>query len=371
MAFLSGDLKDETLPERLADAIKGRRVIVYLALPAASYPAAFRAVHAVYERMGLPQEEWRVLVEKPFGRSSAEAAALNDVIDATLGEAAIYRVDHYIQKESVQNMLAYRFSNELFGMIGNPKILSSLSVTLLETDTIDGRGAFYDATGALNDVVQNHVLQMLAAATMPAPQLFSADAMRAARTDLFSRLRLADSGHLRARYEGYPSTAGVAADSTTETYVRLMAFIDHPDWNDVPIILEAGKGLSEKTGGVRFSLQQSKGRICFDETCDHENTFEFLVAPEEKAALTVWGKKPGLHNELMPQHLSFSFSGPSGVVDRAYDRVLYDAWKNDASRFVVREEAAASWKFIDAARAALKATPLITYPVGTHPDVVS
>ncbi len=373
ISFISGDVRDETLPTRLAEALNGERTIFYLALSSDLYGDALACIAAIQKTGGMPDGSIRVAMEKPFGHNTEEALALDQTIDATVGEKNVFRVDHYIQKESVQNILAYRFSNELFSGIWNERATSSIHVFLHEAQVVTGRGEFYDVTGVLNDVIQNHLLQMLAAATMDNPGHFSAEKVHEARTDLFSRLRVVSHGLVRAQYAGYRSTPGVREASETETYARIECAIDHPAWKDVPIILEAGKGLPERRSGVQMFLKQSGARICFDESCDHEDVFEFLLAPEEKTILTVWGKKPGLENQLMPHSLSSSFSDLASTpyVDRAYDRVLYDAWRDDTSRFVSREESLAAWKFVDAARAALKQTPLVIYEQGSLPPVIS
>jgi glucose-6-phosphate 1-dehydrogenase len=373
VSFVSGDVHDVVLPERLAKALSGQQSIFYLALSSTLYVGALSCIAETIKRGDMPDGSVRIAIEKPFGRNTDEAAELDDAIDRTVGEANVFRVDHYIQKESVQNILAYRFSNELFGGVWNERATARIEVFLHEAHTINGRGEFYDATGALNDVVQNHLLQMLAAATMDNPGQFSAARIHDARKDIFSRLRVAPHGLLRAQYEGYRETPGVAEGSETETFARIECFIDHPIWKDIPIILEAGKGLPERKSGVRMYLKQSGARICFDEQCDHEDVFEFLLAPEERTTLTVWGKKPGLVNALMPHSLTFSFSDVADApyVDRSYDRVLYDLWRNDPSRFVSREESLAAWAFVDAARAALNATPLVMYEQSTLPHVIS
>jgi glucose-6-phosphate 1-dehydrogenase len=369
VSFIAGDVKDEGLSERLSAALSGDRVLFYVALSSLLYVDALRVAAEVRAQTGM---KVTVLVEKPFGRSASEAAALDEAIDTTVGEESVLRVDHYIQKESVQNVLAYRFSNELFNGVWAGKAMSRIHVFLNEADLIGNRGEFYDTTGVLNDVVQNHLLVLLSAATKENPGIFTAEKTREARRKILSLLRIAPHGHTRAQYEGYRDTPGVAPGSNTETYVRLNAYIDHPDWEDVPIILEAGKGLSSREIGVRMHLRQSGSRICFDEECSHENVFEFLLAPEEKTSLTVWGKKPGLTNTLMPHTLSFSFADAieGAYVDPAYDRVLFDAWSGDLSRFVSREETRAAWAFVDEARRALEATPLRSYPKGAVPSVI-
>lgn len=372
VSFVSGDILDEELPERLARAISGQQAFFYFALPPATYADALSCVARVRQLGNIPAAQVRVFMEKPFGTNAADAQRLNRVIDETVGEASVLRVDHYIEKDSVQNILAYRFSNELFSGVWNAHATSRIHVFLHEADTAERRGAFYDATGALSDVVQNHALQMLAAATMDNPGMFSADNVRQARCDVFSRLRILPEGnHIRAQYAGYRDTPGVAAASETETYARIECFIDHPSWENVPIILEAGKGLPARESGVRMHLAPSQTRICFDEECAHENVFEFSLAPQETTTLSVWGKKPGLASALAPHALSFSLAdaGDMPYVDRAYDRVLFDAWRGDASRFVSREESLAAWAFTDAAHETLSRTPLLFYERGTMPRV--
>ncbi len=373
ISFVTGDVNDVELPALLAKALRDSEPIFYLALTPTLYDAGIQTIHATLSLLGRGSSFGRVLIEKPFGRNTEEAALLNARIDETLGEERVLRIDHYIQKESVQNILAYRFSNELLSTVWNGRSTSNVKVFILENTLITGRGEFYDATGALDDVVQNHALELLAATLMDNPKEFSAEKTRQARTAVFSKLRLTSQGNIRAQYEGYRDIPGVRRDSETETYVKLNLSFDHPEWQGVPIIIEAGKGLPLHRGGVQIGLKQSGARICFDEECSHEDTFEFLLAPEERTNLHVWGKKPGVLSALTRHSLTFSFaeSFKDVYTDRAYDRVLFDAYRNDSSRFVSREEIMAAWAFTDEARKVLVNEPLRFYKPGSLPDVLS
>ncbi|MBP9771918.1 MAG: hypothetical protein KBD16_03270 [Candidatus Pacebacteria bacterium] len=371
--FVTGDVTDDSLPQKLASVVSAGSVTLYLSLSPVLYEAGIRALHQTIGLMGDRGHDVRILIEKPFGRNTREAEMLNALIDETVGEECVFRIDHYIQKESVQNILAYRFSNELLANVWSGKATARVSAFILEDTLLSGRGDFYDATGALNDVVQNHALELLAATLMDNPNEFSAEKTRAARTEVISRLRIAPTGHTRGQYEGYRQVPGVSADSETETFVRLALLFDHPDWQGIPITIEAGKGLLGHRGGVQIGLKQAGARICFDEECSHEDVFEFLLAPEERTSLHLWGKKPGVLSALTRHSLTFSFqeSFKENYTDRAYDRVLFDAYRKDATRFVAREESMAAWRFADEARAALTATPLVVYKQGSDSSVIS
>ncbi len=313
MSFVSGDVTDVDLAGRFAGVLKSEPVIFYCALSPLLYTDALRLIEGVRLQNNL---DVRVLIEKPFGRNSVEAQKLNTVIDETVGEARVFRVDHYLYKEPLEHLVV------------EDETVSRVEVFLHEEETLGERGVFYDTTGAVADVVGNHLIEVLALLTMDRQTDASPETVRRARADMLSRIQIIPKDSIRGQYMGYRATPGVQSDSITETYVRLLVRLDHPRWKDIPVTLEAGKALPQRKGAVRIYFKDPATPY-----------FELLLAP-------------------LP-------------IDRAYDRVLHAATSGDRTRFVSRDEAMAAAGCIDRAHEVLTDIPLTVYEVGTLPRVIS
>lgn len=327
--------------------------LFYLAVPPRFYGQMFELL----AESGIAQESasgWaRILVEKPFGSDFETARALDSTLGKLFSEDQIFRIDHYLAKASVQNILAFRFSNALFEETWNAQHIDRVHVRLYERADVEHRGEFYDGIGALRDVGQNHVLQMLAMVAMENPRSWSADALCAARQALMERLRVYTPqealAHSRfAQYEGYRDTPGVDPRSPTETYFSVRAFIDNPRWEGVPFILEGGKSLSENRGEIEVWFKAPPEGVCHSiETGACQNVVTIGINPSQYVTVRLWGRKPGLHFELEPHDLRFELSSVNGVrVPQPYAKVLYDGIAGDRTLFMGTKELEASWRFI-------------------------
>ncbi len=361
LSFVAGDFQTErtyeALKERLAmleRSTSGNRVF-YLATP----PDLFTPIVKHLRRAGLVYRAdsgpWsRVIIEKPFGRDLASARALNESIADALDERQIYRIDHYLGKETVQNILVFRFANSIFEPIWNRKFIDHVQITAVETIGVEGRGRFYDATGVLRDVVQNHLLQVLALCAMEPPVSFRADDIRDRKIEVWRSLRpLAgpDVGRetVRAQYRGYRDEEGVARASRTPTYVAMRLFVDNWRWQGVPFDVRAGKKLGARLTEVAIHFQPVP--LCLFDRADAcnmtPNVLVLRIQPEEGISLRFAAKTPGegvvVSNILMRMDYREAFGVP---IAEAYERMLYDCIRGDATLFARRDGVERAWSFI-------------------------
>lgn len=326
-----------------------------------------------------PEEGWtRVLVEKPFGKDLETSQALDGLLAKLFLEEQIYRIDHYLGKDTVQNILAFRFSNTFLDPAWDARSIASITITLHEAITIEGRGAFYDGIGALRDVGQNHMLQLLALFTMDNPGEFDALSIREARARILESLETMDAqdiarSTMRAQYEGYGQEEGVASQSQTETFFRIESRLNLSKWRGVPIVLQSGKALEKSVVEVVVEFRHHTPCLCPSDQ-HFTNTLRYEVQPHEGITMSFWAKKPG--NEMVVEEKSFSFDyekafSGSEFLD-AYAKLMLDAIEGNQTSFVSTEEITASWKFIDPIVRAWNenAVPLLSYSKGTSPETI-
>jgi len=341
----------------------------------AASPQFYETIFRKLESSGLtkpcsPEEGWtRVIVEKPFGKDLKTAENLDRLFGKLFREEQIYRMDHYLGKETVQNILAFRFSNSFLEPAWNKEGIERVRVRLLEREGVGGRGAFYEGMGALRDVGQNHILQMLALFTMDRPQEFAADDIRKRKAEILETLpRFSDKDverwTLRGQYEKYRKEKDVDPGSETETYFRIRTFLNHPNWKGVPVELESGKGLGENLVEVEITFRHLTPCLCPDKNNHYRNVLYYHVAPTEKVEISLWAKKPG--TEMALEEKEFSFDYRQAFVDSevdAYEKLLLNAVQGDQTSFVSTEEIAAEWKFVDPILVAWEknAAPLVFY----------
>jgi glucose-6-phosphate 1-dehydrogenase len=370
--YITGDLGDpgtyHLLRERLAHVDKefgtGRSALFYMAIP----PSAFGEVVQRLGATGLTNEEegfWRrVIVEKPFGHDLESARALNREIRGVLSEPQIYRIDHYLGKETVQNIMAFRFANGIFEPIWNRRYINHVQITVAETVGVEGRGGYYEEAGALRDMVQNHMFQLLAFTAMEPPISFAADVVRDERVKVLSAIRPLsheDVLHqaVRGQYgegviEGervpaYRAEKSVAPESPVETYVALQLFIDNWRWADVPFYLRTGKRLPKRVTEIAIQFKRAP-IMMFRETpveSLNPNLLVIRIQPDEGISLRFEGKVPGPVMRLGTVKMEFEYADYFGNAPHTgYETLLYDCMTGDSTLFHRSDMVEAGWSVV-------------------------
>lgn len=332
--------------------------LFHLAVPPSLYDGIFE--HLASSGLTIPcggSEGWtRVLVEKPFGKDLKTAQELDAKLGKLFDERQIFRIDHYMAKEALQDVLSFRFSNSLFEPLWNKDHIEKIEVKFFETLGMEGRGKFYDEIGALRDVGQNHMLQMLAFVTMENPGKLDADAIRGNRAKLLESLVPLSTSEIKentvqGQYKGFKDEPDVNTDSKTETYFKIKARIDNDRWNGMPFYLESGKKMKNAKKEISIYFKKPITCICSPEQehIDHQNVLTFKIDPDEGISIRFWAKKPGFDMSLEPKELSFMYNDKKENGEKipdAYERVLFDSIKGDRTLFASTQEVQASWKFI-------------------------
>lgn len=322
------------------------------------------------------EDGWvRIIVEKPFGQDLKTAEALDELLGKLFKETQIYRIDHYLAKEMLQNILNFRFANNLFEFGWGNKTIENIDIRLHEKIGVEKRGAFYDGVGALRDVGQNHLLQMLALATMDNPASFDAESIRSKRAEILEALEILSKEEIktatfRAQYEGYKEIAGVAPDSQTETYFRVRASLSSPRWRGVPITMDGGKRLGEPLKEIVITFKHPEPCLCGSDTvAHHKNTITIRMEPKEEILIEFWSKKPGLSMESEKRTFNFLLreTGAQAQYIEEYEKLLLDCVRGDQTLFVSTREIKSMWRYTDAIVSAWKENivPLETYKPDT------
>ncbi|OGH11768.1 MAG: hypothetical protein A2857_04720 [Candidatus Levybacteria bacterium RIFCSPHIGHO2_01_FULL_36_15] len=302
-----------------------------------------------------PEEGWtRVIVEKPFGKDLKTAEELDTLLGKLFKEEQIYRIDHYLAKEMMQNILSFRFANNLFEEVWNNNFIERIDIRLLESIGVEKRGAFYDGIGALRDVGQNHLLQMLALITMDQPENFESNAVRKKRAEILKTLRILPEDEIkhhtfRAQYKGYRQITGVNPDSSTETYFKTVAYLTFSRWIGVPVFLESGKRLPRKKEIV-VTFKHPIPCLCPPNVPEHyQNKIIFSLEPREEIKIQFWSKKPGLEFEMEKRTLNFLFRREKQKTQyvEEYEKLLLDCIAGNQLLFISTDEVKPSWKYID------------------------
>ena len=341
-----------------AKGTRGNRLF-YLSVPPAVFPLILEKLHkhGLIERADQRPDvpACRVIVEKPFGRDLPSALALNEMVGSYLTESQIYRIDHYLGKETVQNILVLRFGNSIFEPLWNRNHIDYVEITAAETIGIEGRGTFYEQTGVVRDIIQNHLLQVMSLVSMEVPASFSADDIRDEKSQVLRSVRPFDLNDVanwcvRGQYRGYRDEPGVARESQTPTYAAVRFMIDSWRWHGVPFYLRAGKKLAERVTEVNLHFKSVPLVLFKEEACGsilQPAVLTLRIQPHEGISLRFVAKVPGeniqVGNVVMNMSYADAFKRP---IAEAYERLILDCMRGDATLFNRRDSVDRAWELI-------------------------
>ena len=357
--LVQGDYADPTTWSTLAETLhkyKSEQAVFYMAIPPSIFPSVAQSVASV----GL-NDRGRIVVEKPFGRDLASAKELNVTLHSVFPEERIFRIDHYLGKESVEDLLVFRFSNTLFEPVWNRNYVRSVQITMSETIGVEGRGSFYDTVGSIRDIMQNHLLQVAALVAMEPPVGPESSYLQDEKAKVFAAMRPIDPDKLvRGQYVGYRDEPGVAADSQVDTFAAARIEIDSWRWAGVPWYVRCGKGLAKAATEVVVEFREPP-RLLFDEAggpVPHRNLVRFRLGKGDGVTFTVQAKTPGPHLDSQNVDLAVDFAAALGERREAYERLIDDAIAGLPRRFAREDIVEQTWRVVQ---------PALDTPGPVHP----
>ncbi len=354
ISYVQGDYADAATFERVADAVgDAKRPVFYLEVP----PSLFATVVHGLGAAGLA-EDTRVVIEKPFGHDLESARSLNADLHEVLTEEQILRIDHYLGKEPVMDIAYLRFANSMLEPVWNREHVSHVQMTIAENFGVDDRGRFYDAVGAMRDVIQNHALQVLSLIAMEPPAGNHPDSVRDKKLELFKAIRTADPArYVRGQYDGFLEVRDVAADSTTETYAAIELEVDNWRWSGVPFFVRAGKCLPVKASEVSVVFKRPPRLGVGPGKLPEQNQLTIRIEPEPGARLRLFAKQAG-EEAFEPADLEVLFEKVPGEDPEPYERLLSDALAGRDQLFTREDAVEETWRIVQ---------PLLDEPGPVHP----